>query len=722
MRRLALLAWCALTVTAHAQSIRLLAPDGSLVQAGEVCRWKAGAPSNAITRFFSFSDVTCDPLPARIPPGEWNVFARRGDDLVSEVSIFVSSAALPKELVFRLIPAKHAGPIALRKDEHAFVYVPRSASVYPADTIPVQWTGIPIIVAGGIPVRLAMTPPREGRADVLIPIRFASIPAGKVAPPQVKANGELASDSSTPRAGGVALAIVRDVRGGAISIDLLGERWHSAHAEIKAPANGQLAIAGAPLVANATSHLSVHWWSPVDLTSLAQPARDCAGTKKESHTIKFAAAILTCPDQKATLDIDTVNRDTCTVDAEHSLPVDRDGTVDFNDVTSGLHYLRFTCSGLPDFFQSIDVKPDESVRVETALHYQSFTGRVTRGGKPVMAELFDTVSDTDTGEYAAVLRRSPGGPITIEGCDPKWEYLLVPDHLPEDNGRFDIDVPVNQVKVTVVDSHTGKPIEKARVTFAALIPGEKDAAHFAGYGGLTDPEGTYVITPLLTNRVLHVCATHDSHDSACADPFTIEIDEKKQFLLALDPLTKREGRVITNGSMSWGEIAWWSADGHLTEIARFSDPAGNFTYKKPHAEGEIVAFIAPGQPLYAFRQRHVEDGEKFVITVPALRHRRFTVSLSSTSTERVAFVTIRLGDLTVPLNALDWHQMSNDFQSALRPGWSTIVPDVLETGPIRVILIPGSVIERHPDAEMPFIPEAGSLPQQELGDRDAITF
>ena len=68
--------------------------------------------------------------------------------------------------------------------------------------------------------------------------------------------------------------------------------------------------------------------------------------------------------------------------------------------------------------------------------------------------------------------------------------------------------------------------------------------------------------------------------------------------------------------------------------------------------------------------------------------------------------------------------MVRGLQSALEPGHSVTVTDVLATGAIRVILIPLSVFERYANTsfQLPLIPEIGTFPQQDLGDRDAITF
>jgi hypothetical protein len=61
---------------------------------------------------------------------------------------------------------------------------------------------------------------------------------------------------------------------------------------------------------------------------------------------------------------------------------------------------------------------------------------------------------------------------------------------------------------------------------------------------------------------------------------------------------------------------------------------------------------------------------------------------------------------------------------ALQPGWVANVPDIVESAPIRVILIPFSFVESHDIRGVDFamFPEVHSLPQQVLGERTRVDF
>ena len=63
-------------------------------------------------------------------------------------------------------------------------------------------------------------------------------------------------------------------------------------------------------------------------------------------------------------------------------------------------------------------------------------------------------------------------------------------------------------------------------------------------------------------------------------------------------------------------------------------------------------------------------------------------------------------------------------QAALQPGWVANVPDVVESAPIRVILIPFSFVQSHDifGVDFAMFPEVHSLPQQLLGERTRIEF
>src|SRR5262249_24413546 len=108
---------------------------------------------------------------------------------------------------------------------------------------------------------------------------------------------------------------------------------------------------------------------------------------------------------------------------------------------------------------------------------------------------------------------------------------------------------------------------------------------------------------------------------------------------------------------------------------------------------------------------------------PGARLRSFQVALSSDAHES-AYFTLALGDIIVPTGALMRHIAMHGAQANLAPGVAATVPDVVESAPIRAILIPFSFAQTHDlrCLDVAFHPEVHALPQQLLGERTRVEF
>jgi hypothetical protein len=197
--------------------------------------------------------------------------------------------------------------------------------------------------------------------------------------------------------------------------------------------------------------------------------------------------------------------------------------------------------------------------------------------------------------------------------------------------------------------------------------------------------------------------------------------EEKRVRLALERAVKRRGRIVAPLPLEAPQLVWITRAGEISEIVRAVDAQGAFTYAKPHAEGETLSFTAAGQPLFVMAQPSLGDDEELVVRLPSAPRRTFAVTLAAESGEG-GFLALRVGDLLVTVNVLSWHLERRRQQASLEPGHSVIVADILQTGPIRVVFVPFSLMARHPRIQLPMLPELGGLAQQELGARDAITF
>lgn len=722
--------------------------NGKPVDRAEVCLFRAGAGPNPLTRFFGSHEVKCTSAAADlvIPPGDWNVFARRGTDLIGDGVELVSAATAPPEL--RLVPSAILNAAALPQKAALFVWIPRTLSAIPIEgnRIPAETNVIPLLVREGKIVSVAeatsaasgaetaarFSPRREGFVDVVVPVVTATVVEGRSdAPVVVLTDGSATQHRATwpgsLGSGKGALLVFPGIPSGSLTATVSGSRWKSAEAKLQPAASDQIFVLEKPLMAVPTSKLIVHWWTPVDLATRKVEPSECEapldpffGEWSVSDTKTFKATLQECPQAV---------RGRCVSTQSRELPMDTlRGTVSFEDVPIGKHRVTFAYPRLPELTRTAEVTAKSPTDVDMELRYFSFFGRVTRGGKPLHARLFGTVSDPVSGRYVVVMDGPPGDalPTAVQPCDKSPRYLSVSDPEPVENMAYDIEVPENRIDIDVADKSTGSPIQDAAIKIAALDPkGSERSAHFSMQTGKTDIKGQASIENVLTNRKVLICANHPDYDPSCAEPIVMKDVREKRLRFDLTRSVKREGRIVAGRSFTRGQLVWFTPDGALSEMIREFDNDGSFRYRKPHTAGEVVVFMSAETPLYAFRYPALKEDDVFEVRLPAARVRSFQVKLSDTAREDYAVFTIQIGDLVVPLNALMWHLEPRQlvFSSRVRRGQMFPIADILETGPIKILLLPPALIDGPPlRGDYAYAPESVAFRRMELGERELVLF
>jgi hypothetical protein len=732
--------------TLHAARFEVVR-NGVAVEGAEVCLFRAGAVGSPVTRFFASPEVTCSPASGDVAIGDgaWNAFARKGTALISErVELVTADEAKAKRPRLELVDAA-ALDRKVAEGERPFVWIPRTRSALPViGSVPAAMV-VPLVVAKGAIVRvdapltlaagetrtLDAAAARPGRVDVVVPVVFRTTPEGGGEAPEVAvvdpkgtrhaAAVPLARSDIQP---GETLLFFREVPAGALTASLTGARWKDVESKLE-PGSVRVVL-GPPIEARATTKLTLHWWTPVNPATLAETQRTC--TENPQAAIPFQARLLFCGDDKGALNAAIGSQD-CTAAGERPLTLDAlRGTATFEDAAAGVYMVEVAYPRLPAIRKKIEVAAKESTDVDVELRWFTFYGRVTRGGEPLAAELFGTVSDPETGRYQAVLPRNPEtNPTRLRTCDGGMKTYFVPDQGPVENAAYDIDIAANRIAVDVVDAASKQPVPKLRVMLAAMKEDSPDAAYFSSTAGLTDEQGKLRIEPVIVNKRLLVCAVGEEYDRTCADPFTMGEAKEKSVRLEVQKIVRSTGRIVSPLPFEYGQLVWVTPAGTLSETVDGIDATGHFTYKKPHAEGEMLTFTAENHPLVAMLQPRVADGEELVIRIPSAPRRTFRVSLSEDSREEGAFIALRIGgsivSSIVSVNALSWHLQRRGLQSSLMPGHSTTVADILATGPIRVILVPFSMAARYTGrVELPLVPEIGTFPQMDLAEAEVVVF
>lgn len=550
-------------------------------------------------------------------------------------------------------------------------------------------------------------PPCEGSS---VRVEIPNPPKGKTAPPAVTitdAKGRVhePAPQSSP-------LCFRGVPAGKATLKLSGDRWLTVEQPIEVKPGSTHDV-----TAVVTTKLVVNWWTPNNLAELAKARPACDDEAALNEPV--AATLLICSNRDPEATFMPGQSKNCSATEPRMLSVDEpQGTLTFENVPRGKHILRFTAGGLPPLEKEVRVFENETTVEQVEARWATVYGKVTKGGKPVHAKVFETaVTDPESGAYIAAFTRLPGAqPMRVKPCDGSAMYFHVPEDAPKENAAFDIEIPNNRVVVEVVDAATGKPVEKAGVSYAAPIKGSERGAQFSMSAGKTDEKGRVTITTLLPKKTLRICAMHAEYDFACTDDFEIAETEEKQLRVALSKVVLRDGRVHAPGVST---IVWSGSAGE-TERVR-TNAEGRFKYKKPHGVGEIVT-VSTAAGFFAVPQPPLEEGQAFEIAVPAGPRRTFEVTLASTARDAAMF-TIALGDLVVPHDGFSQHLIQREQQPALRPGSTTVVHDVIETGPISVIVAPLSFLRSTSSPRgWVFLPEARSLPRKALGDQTKLLF
>jgi hypothetical protein len=288
--------------------------------------------------------------------------------------------------------------------------------------------------------------------------------------------------------------------------------------------------------------VTLHWWTTANLAQLAAPPHDCSPETSPKKEV-FQATLLFCGDDARKLN-KYIHASDCRAIGERALAMDvLHGEAVFDDVTPGVYLMQVSYPSLPILKKQFEVVARGGADVDFELRWFTFFGKVTRDGQPVMASLYGTVSDPVTGRYDAVLPRDPReNPVEVATCDGAVQYTIVPDAAPAENAAFDIEIARNRIDVKVVDAETKMPIADAMVSLAASVDDDPSVAHFAGPAGKTDERGLFVIEPVLANKELHICASTDAHERACAEPFRMGKSKQRGIRLELARVVKRRGR------------------------------------------------------------------------------------------------------------------------------------------------------------------------------------
>jgi hypothetical protein len=691
------------------------------VTGAEVCFFKARSPRSFADRFLEASDTKCfeaDQV-SRIPAGTWNFYVQHPDYGVSTHPYAFGAIEHdddnPKPVRVDLLPAGvldlTAARPALDSGEHFALYISnagRSASppamrpvpggterfLAPAD-MPllllivrentIVWAGRPF----SVPARKTFAVPRPQRPSpdliALVGIdeavtSFERNAVQSIAPPKLHLRGVIRDLSPTlglkaPPAFDTSIVTFEDVPPGDYTLELSGEFWSRDRLDIHVDApTGVVAQTTRPLLTRPRARIDTSWTIGGDLAATPSVAA-CDGAKPTATTLTLFRCAFPFP-RCAPGDRTLVKR----------LGLDREvrGRTSFDEVEPGDYYIELERADLRAFGRAaarVAVASTVSLKLEPLV----VTGRVTQASKPVKAEIQfatgSTVSDGQTGEYYALLTKSPGKQaIGVTVCGAKQQYIDVPSRALVASDRYEIDIPANHLEVQVVDAATSTPIANARVSGRPVT--ERQDLEWRLLG-ITSDDGVAREANISKTAPFEVCAAAPGYDRRCSTDVHM-LTETVTVTLALPRSTKRTVRIAWDHDLGGGMMFVVL---HGSVVAQSAiDPRKMFQLDPNTPPDADVYIAAPYYPLTRLSVPILASDDP-VLELPARNNLSFSVTLPRGAKHAGGSLGIEMGDAPVPSDVLRYFQMmANQSSPEIRPGDTVQFGAIDASAPITVLL------------------------------------
>src|SRR3954451_9151605 len=139
----------AILVAATADAAIRVTANGEAASGAEICGFRAPSAETPFKQLLSSNEIVCGTL----PPGLWNVFARRGTSQISARTVLIDTRVALPDIELRLEPAASV----VFSQKHGVVYVTDSVSAFPAGSdgvalVPPDRDLLPLLAHDGAPV------------------------------------------------------------------------------------------------------------------------------------------------------------------------------------------------------------------------------------------------------------------------------------------------------------------------------------------------------------------------------------------------------------------------------------------------------------------------------------------------------------------------------------------------------------------------------------------
>lgn len=675
--------------------------DEKRIAGSEVCFFPSTL-TNQLARDFGSGDIRCLPADQEIelPPGGWSFFAHHEDGFISH---WPGHAIVPdgsdgfSGLDVPMFPATtvklHAIPgTEARAGERLVVFFPQTGKT-PSYSRPVPVGAQEIVVpagadwylvrvANGVPAWLSQRRPDrahtvapKGTFDVLValdvrpgslelPTAQLRTPAETLLPPSQQPRHRLPPD----------LILFEDVprRAGTYEVVLDPEGWSDERIRFAAPAGDLVVWPGAP---PSTGEVEIE--VPEQMLMRVITPDDClhGSTNRKISIIgsdwqpaeEAKAEILSCPDPAA---------GNCTVIASGPL----EAPLTTLSVPEGVWTLRIALPyRLQPLTEPVTVVAGEATTSGLVSSLPMMRGTVTRQGVPVVARVefpSGVALSDEAGTFTAPIRsyeRSSLVPIKVERCEEDRVYTIFPEDDELEARWLSLELSESSIAIEVSDASDESPIAGARTqTIARLTEPNRPGAVHSGVGPVTGEDGKAVLENIRLPHGSEICASHAEYERAC-----VEYEGGSSILIAMKPLPRVRGRILTDGPIRGGRLAVVTPGIPQPVGQAEVAPDGSFVLRQQPGATTYAVFASLTHPLLLFVPAEYPDLQ---IPFPAAAPSTLVVSSSLPGTP----VGLSIGGRVVPTETFRFHQMVRGNTDVIPETGPLQIPAILATGPLLI--------------------------------------
>jgi hypothetical protein len=712
----------AIAVPSHAASFEFFARhDGSRVPGSRICFTQSVEHEQLLVRSAGSAETRCFPADdvLEIPAGTWSFYVVNGESLVSshpfQLVVAEGDESRPLDNVnVEMSPAGvldfTAATAALQEGEFFAIYLsnggqPESvAALRPVShderaVVPAGMTVVPLRIRAGRIVQVGedivlrsgetrrierLRSPGPAMRDVIVPVQLVNKHLAGGTPPVIRllTNDGKTAASATLRETPLfhdSLVFFRSVPSSATIVELAGDGWRT---DTQAVPDGQAALVP-PLRASETAQL-VFDWSIDAAFADHRPAR-CDGAAAEETDPPLQLTLRRCTPDQARL-IERGSSAQCAVLFTRKL---RKQALAGTETVAGLaagDYLAELRTGGFSTLASVPWNARDDARQPLHLEAQYVSGRVSRNGSPVAAELDfpsgGTMTDPATGQYRAlvarpILRKTL---VSVTPCDTRLPYIYRTDKPVVAGSIHDIEIPAAGIEVTVTNRDTGAPVRGAAVSIA------EDEVEYPAYdvdASATDGDGHTQLIPVLHDVPLKVCAWMREFSAACQGGIRVTGETVAVKLRLIPKESRVRGRVVSRQPLSPGATMWLIRNVIVVAMSGVQDQT--FAFDTVPNDATLV-LTDPALGLAVLGAPVFDDAGTIVATLPDLAPIAFTVLVADGLRSAASAVTLQIGHVLLPRTILIAHQGNTRNEVDIVPGRPFPVSRVIPTAPVSVVL------------------------------------